>query len=447
MNQYYELLNSNVYDKKNIVTYRWLSRKINVNVNQAKEILYEFKASENDKIHCVYCISGQLIKNNELSIELIPEEKLEETKQKFQNYFIHIYSVEAQSLKELDPLIAENYDIINNIDDNLQDYSMIHCDYIHKRERKIEGTSIDDIQNEKPESSINSKFNNSNNSLKDIKKEKNDLLKKISNNKKASKAKDAKASFFEKFKTKSVFEADNDVSNKKQIKKEIKSSMDKFLKDKDTVTSVKKEEEISEEKAEPMKIDVEEPKITKEKKIKMIEEENKNMEVDKEIEEENERLRHLFDDDDLSTPINRPSGNKKIVIDDDDDDDDEEEENEVEDDNYNIISNELEEKPKKLVKSDDPREKGRKRYRVVKSKTYIDDKGYLVTEDVSDWESASDNEETIVQKPKQKSLFDMHNHNKRKNDDTDNDNDKKVKKRKGGTEKTQKSILSFFGKR
>jgi len=40
-------------------------------------ILYEFKVNENDKIHCVYCISGQLKKDNELSIELIPEEKLE----------------------------------------------------------------------------------------------------------------------------------------------------------------------------------------------------------------------------------------------------------------------------------------------------------------------------------------------------------------------------------
>jgi len=453
MSQYFELLNSNVYDKKNIVTYRWLSRKLNVNVNQAKEILYEFKVNENDKIHCVYCISGQLKKDNELSIELIPEEKLEETKQKFQHCFIHIYSIEAQNLKELDPLISENYDIINNITDNPQDYSIVRCDYIHKKERQVESASIDDIPSIKPEPSI---YNSSNNSLKDIKKEKNDFFKKTTSNKKNNKTKDAKSTFFDKFKKSSLFDIDNNSSDQKPIKKEPKNSMDMFLKDIHAST-VKKENEIKEEKDDPMEISetkiIESPKPTdEEEKRRIIEEEKKNLEREKEIEEENERLKHLFDDDDLSTPINKPSGNKKIVINDDDDDDDDEDNEDNEDNennNFNIISNEPEQKPKKLVKSDDPREKGRKRYRVVKQKTYIDDKGYLVTEDVSDWESASETEETIVQKPKQKSLFDMRNHNNKRSSYDERDNsDNKIKKRKSGqaTEKTQKSILSFFGR-
>jgi len=72
-----------------------------------------------------------------------------------------------------------------------------------------------------------------------------------------------------------------------------------------------------------------------------------------------------------------------------------------------------------------------------------------VTEDVSEWESASETEETIT-KPKQKSLFNMRSsNNKRSSIDDIDDSEKKTKKRKSnnhGTEKTQQSILSFFEK-
>jgi hypothetical protein len=436
-----------------------------VNVNQAKKILYDFKENENDKIHCIYCISGQLKNNNELTIELIPEEKLEDAKKKFQHFFIHVYSIEAQSLNELDPLVAENYDIINNIDDNPQDYSMIQCNDIHKREREIEGSSIDQIQDVKHEPINNSTYN-SNKNLKDIKKEKNDFFKKTTSTKK-NKVKDAKAAFFDKFKTKSIFEADND-SNKKAIKKEQpKNMMESFFKEK----TIKKSEEESSEpyesdlpkekiKKEEIKkeIEPEAPKLTEAEKKKKLEEEKRNMEREKEIEEENERLRQLFDDDDISSSISKLSNKKRVFIEDDDNDDDDdenrmEEEEEEEDSNYNIISNE---EPKKLVKSDDPRAPGRRRYRVVKQETYMDDKGYLVTKDVSEWVSESESEENSTSVSanstnKQKSLFNMKNSNKKRNvmDDEDNSGSKKSNKRRKGTiggEKTQKSILSFFGK-
>ncbi|ORX83099.1 hypothetical protein BCR32DRAFT_292208 [Anaeromyces robustus] len=445
MSQYFELLSSNVYDKKNIVTYRWLSRKLNVNVNQAKKILYEYKINENDKIHCIYCISGQLKKDNALSIELIPEEKLEDTKKKFEHFFIHIYSIEAQDLKELDPLVAENYNIINDVSDNPQNYSMIHCNNIHKKEKELEVSSIDIMEDVKPEPSI---FDNSKSGIKEIKKEKQDFFKKTANNKKKDvKVKDTKKTFFDKFKTKSVFEVDKNVSNKQHIKKESKNSMNSFLKE----STVKIEPEKTEKKIESEENKIEkQQELTEEEKRKIMEVEKKNMEHEKEIEEENERLRHLFDDDDISSSISKPAGNRRFVLDDEEDDDDDENHN----NNSNIITNE--EKPKKLVKSDDTREKGRKRYRVVKSKTYVDEKGYFVTEDVSDWESESDHEEKNVQSIKQKSLFDMHNNNNNSrkraslNDDDDDDENKKIVKKKKssfGAEKTQKSILNFFGKR
>jgi len=445
MSQYFELLNSNVYDKKNIVTYRWLSRKLNVNVNQAKKILYEFKVNESNKIHCIYCISGQLKRNNEIKIELVSEDELEDTKKKFQYSFIHIYSIEVQNLKELDPLVAENYDIINDIEDNPQSYSMVKCTDIHKKEREIEQGSIDQIQDIKPEPVEKSSFNN-NKIIKDIKKEKNDFFKKTANNKK-NKTKDIKNSFFEKFKTKSVFEVDNNSSDQKSIKKERNNSMDSILKE--NSINVKIEESSSkqnlpkeEKKIESKdKVIVDAPELSEEEKKKKKIELERKLKHEKELEEENERLKRLFDDDDISNSITNSSGKKKVFIDDEDEDNEE-------DNNYNIISNE---EPKKLIKSDDPRKPGRKRYRVTKSRTFVDDNGYLVTEDISDWESVSETEEdtTITSIKKQKTLFNMHNSNSTKSslEDDDNSGSKKpIKKRKGNSGTTQQSILNFFKK-
>jgi len=331
---------------------------------------------------------------------------------------------------------------------------MIHCNSIHKKEKEIEASSIDIMEDVKPGPSI---FDNSKNSIKEIKQEKQDFFKKTANNKKKDiKVKDTKKTFFDKFKTKSVFEVDDNGSNKHHIKKESKNSMDSFLKE----STVKMEPEKIETEIESKENEIEKQhEPTEEEKKKIIETEKKNMEREKEMEEENERLRHLFDDDDISSSISKPAGNRRFVIDDEDDEDDDDndskENNDIDDEenynsNTNIISSE--EKPKKLVKSDDTREKGRKRYRVVKSKTYIDEKGYFVTEDVSDWESASDNEETHIQNTKQKSLFDLQNNSnnrKRANGDDDSDESKKLAKKKKngfGAEKTQKSILNFFGK-
>ncbi|KUJ07035.1 uncharacterized protein LY89DRAFT_790120 [Mollisia scopiformis] len=144
MADYKTYLASSILTEDKIVSYRLLSRALKVNVNAAKEMLYEFHRQQNGKkpgtIHATYLISGTKQKEPEvandaveqdgedthmqssppfmsssmpqpqetsddsgvLSITLVREENLDEVRSQYEHITsIHVYSIGPHPLKDL----------------------------------------------------------------------------------------------------------------------------------------------------------------------------------------------------------------------------------------------------------------------------------------------------------------------------------------------------------
>ncbi|RUS20252.1 DNA polymerase subunit Cdc27 [Endogone sp. FLAS-F59071] len=104
--QYMDLLNT-------LITYKWLSRRLKVHVNVAKQMLYEF-SSTNTKSdsHATYCLCGFAKNNDQRLITLVPQEEIEAAKKKLKIITsIHIYSVQPGRPKDMAILAAANHDI------------------------------------------------------------------------------------------------------------------------------------------------------------------------------------------------------------------------------------------------------------------------------------------------------------------------------------------------
>lgn len=124
-NSYLESIEEYVQDEDRIVTYKWLSRKLDVPVNAAKRMLYEYavKCKDADPIHVTYFVSGIAGSNGDTHHELciVNESSLEETKQRFSQLFsIHVYSVQKAYLKDSGVLFAADYDVAK---EHIGDYS------------------------------------------------------------------------------------------------------------------------------------------------------------------------------------------------------------------------------------------------------------------------------------------------------------------------------------
>ncbi|CDO52008.1 Conserved hypothetical protein [Geotrichum candidum] len=61
---YQSVLKSELFDQGHVVTYRLLSRKLNVNINKAKEYLYAFKRSSPSDVHATYILTGYVKETN-----------------------------------------------------------------------------------------------------------------------------------------------------------------------------------------------------------------------------------------------------------------------------------------------------------------------------------------------------------------------------------------------
>ena len=115
-NSYLENIEEYVQDEERIVTYKLLSRKLDVPVNTAKHMLYAYAVNCKvaDPIHVTYFVSGMVGSNGDTHHEvcIVNESSLEETKQRFSQLFsIHVYSVQKAYLKYSGVLFAADYDV------------------------------------------------------------------------------------------------------------------------------------------------------------------------------------------------------------------------------------------------------------------------------------------------------------------------------------------------
>ncbi|ORY09654.1 DNA polymerase subunit Cdc27 [Clohesyomyces aquaticus] len=180
---YKEYLAANVIADGKPVTYRVLSRALKVNVNIAKQMLYDFHQKQNAKktntVHATYILTGKKRapeKANGIhthdgedsfmhsspymnsmpepeepteeppthtSIVLVREEELEKTKSEFESITsMHIYSLEPGPLENLNLLSICNQDILKDCAgeeplDRWKTYGSIHNPYIKRRTAKF----------------------------------------------------------------------------------------------------------------------------------------------------------------------------------------------------------------------------------------------------------------------------------------------------------------------
>uniref|UniRef100_A0ABM5FVS1 DNA polymerase delta subunit 3 n=1 Tax=Pogona vitticeps TaxID=103695 RepID=A0ABM5FVS1_9SAUR len=132
---YLENIDEFVTDQNRVVTYKWLSYTLGVHVNQAKQMLYEYverKRKENSgaQLHVTYLVAGNLIQNGHIGhkVAVVKEDELDAMKLKLSTVAsVHVYSVQKAMLKDSSPLYSTDYDIIKANLQKCSQFSAIHC--------------------------------------------------------------------------------------------------------------------------------------------------------------------------------------------------------------------------------------------------------------------------------------------------------------------------------
>ncbi|XP_078693811.1 DNA polymerase delta subunit 3-like [Branchiostoma floridae x Branchiostoma belcheri] len=118
---YLENLDEFVHDEGKVVTYKSLSHALNVHVNQAKQMLFSFvEKSQKEKkpVHVTYLVNGRLKTEDGMMCKVCvaKEGNLEAVKSSLDTVSsVHVYSVQKADLKDSNPLYMSDYDINKNV--------------------------------------------------------------------------------------------------------------------------------------------------------------------------------------------------------------------------------------------------------------------------------------------------------------------------------------------
>lgn len=131
---YLDNIDEYVQDQDKIVTYKWLSLTLGVHVNTAKQMLYHYlehkRKESSGPLHATYLVSGKSVDKGQTchKVAVVREEELEEAKSKLSVVVsVHVYSVHKALLRDSAPLYSVDYDAVRS---NLLDcnrYSAIRC--------------------------------------------------------------------------------------------------------------------------------------------------------------------------------------------------------------------------------------------------------------------------------------------------------------------------------
>lgn len=145
-----ENLEEYVNDENKIVTYRWLSLTLNINVNNAKQALYTFATSQrnkggNDDINVTYFVAGLGKTKQGEPIHkcvVVPECHLDIVKSELEPVTsCHVYSVQKCKLKDTTSLYQTDYDIIRENLTVSPSLSSIVCPWAVKHDPKTSKTN------------------------------------------------------------------------------------------------------------------------------------------------------------------------------------------------------------------------------------------------------------------------------------------------------------------
>ncbi|KAI8826075.1 DNA polymerase subunit Cdc27 [Fimicolochytrium jonesii] len=109
---YFEALETALVHEKRVVTYKWLSRKLKIDVNVAKQVLYNFhQAQPSLGIYANYYLQGEQKKSGMLRCEVVSQERLEEAKDRFRRYTIHCYSLQPAPIQDKNALFSTDFEV------------------------------------------------------------------------------------------------------------------------------------------------------------------------------------------------------------------------------------------------------------------------------------------------------------------------------------------------
>ncbi|KAG7321129.1 hypothetical protein KOW79_015544 [Hemibagrus wyckioides] len=131
---YLDNIDEYVNDQNKIVTYKWLSLTLGVHVNTAKQMLYHYieqrRKERSGNLHATYLVSGKCLENGSMchKVSVVREDKLEDVKSKLDvTISVHVYSVQKAELKDSAPLYSTDYDAMKENLKNCTKYSAIRC--------------------------------------------------------------------------------------------------------------------------------------------------------------------------------------------------------------------------------------------------------------------------------------------------------------------------------
>ncbi|XP_008286105.1 LOW QUALITY PROTEIN: DNA polymerase delta subunit 3-like [Stegastes partitus] len=131
---YLDNIDEFVNDHNKIVTYKWLSLTLGVHVNTAKQMLFHYldhkRKESSAQLHATYLVSGKCVDKGLTShkVSIVREEQLEDVKAKMSLIVsVHIYSVQKALLKDSGPLYSVDYDAVKDNLKSCSRYSAIRC--------------------------------------------------------------------------------------------------------------------------------------------------------------------------------------------------------------------------------------------------------------------------------------------------------------------------------
>ncbi|KAI8061604.1 DNA polymerase subunit Cdc27 [Gongronella butleri] len=125
-------LDTSILHEKKPVTFKALSRALQLHVNTAKQALYDY-ASTQESVVAVYCVSG-IMENKSKSVALVSQADLEDAKHQFEHVTgMHVYCLMPSSPKGVAPLVQANHDLAQIDMENRIKSGMIRNKLIEKR--------------------------------------------------------------------------------------------------------------------------------------------------------------------------------------------------------------------------------------------------------------------------------------------------------------------------
>ncbi|OJD35557.1 dna polymerase subunit cdc27 [Diplodia corticola] len=457
MDQYKEYLAARVLQESRPITFKLLSRELKVHVHQAKQMLYHFHATENQKksgsVHATYIIIGtkhlepapranghtdedvpmrsspfpsslpdapaedEESRPKVTSIKLVGEEDLDEARAQFEEITsLHVYSLEPGPLKNLQILSDCTREAAKKTtdEDPLQAWETYGCIRNPHARRRTPGV--------KPQApapvATNATAKTAPRPSTTAATKQKDVQAKTSDSQKASRSSTPQVD---------AAALPNKKTNKTGLKKEASSIFASFAKtqpkkkatESGPSTPPTKSAEQSQAEDEPMK-DVSDEEgedddlvITGANKKSKEETTEAMKKARAEREARDRKLRDMMDEDDDETMQDAPTAAL-------------EEPEESEEQSVDApAQSEPEPEKKEEITVSNGRRRGRRR--VAKKRTYKDDDGYFVTKEEQVWESFSE-DEPQPKKPKPTPAA-------------------AAKPKKGGGKQGQGSIMSFFAKK